>query len=119
MENLLAQNDFFDSTNKSVAKQSPIMRRHCGSHLESAAEPKPAVARLSSVEPFSHVPDIQYPVGDETKGGRSAQTPTCESLCAAFRSNLTGRQSVEVWVAFLLGVLTDMIHTRKRNPADT
>ena len=95
------------------------MRRHCGSHLESAAEPKPAVARLSSVEPFSHVPDIQYPVGDETKGGRSAQTPTCESLCAPVEIKSHRRRTVEVWVAFLLGVLTDMIHTRKRNPADT
>jgi hypothetical protein len=65
------------------------MRRHCGYHLESAAEPKPAVARLSHVNALSRIfarACHRYPVGV----GRSAKTPTCESLCRPFRSNLTG-----------------------------
>lgn len=68
-----------DNNHKASA---PSMRRHCGYRLESAAEPNPAVARLSYVEPFRseflHVPGVS--------GSRRQQTlrrklQACESLC--------------------------------------
>jgi hypothetical protein len=107
LKKILAQNDFFwiqqtsQQARKSVAKAEP---HQCGDIADTLWRAPRSLSRLwlgfRLSSPFRTC--LTYPVGV----GRSAKTPTCESLCAPFRSNLTGGRSVEVWVAFLLGVLT-------------
>jgi len=75
--------------------------------MESAAEPKAGCGSAfvcRGLEPLHKICTcLAYPV----VVGRSAQTPTCESLCAPVEIKSHRRRTVEVWVAFLLGVLID------------
>ncbi|KAM0697685.1 hypothetical protein Q7P36_002539 [Cladosporium allicinum] len=96
------------------------MRRHCGYHLESAAEPKPAVARLSHVKPFhgfSHVPVIS---GGSRRVGESAAPQNLQHVKACVvRPDQISPATVCGGVGGLSCWCAALIHTRKRNPADT
>jgi hypothetical protein len=110
---------FLDSTNKSASQSRKAEPHQCGDIADTLWRAPRSLTRLwlgfrLSRSPFRTC--LTYPVGV----GRSAKTPTCESLCAGFRFKSHRRTCLWRcgWVAFLLGVLTRSTR-RKRNPADT
>ena len=112
--------DIFLIQQQTVAKQSPIMRRHCGYHLESAAEPKPAVARLSHVKPFHGFLHVSVISGGSRRVGESAAPQKLQHVKACVvRPDQISPATVCGGVGDLSCWCAALIHTRKRNPADT
>jgi len=107
----------FSKFNKQVSRKAEP--HQCGDIADTLWRAPRSLTRLwlgfrLSRSPFRTC--LTYPVGV----GRSAKTPTCESLCAGFRFKSHRRTCLWRcgWVAFLLGVLTRSTR-RKRNPAHT